>query len=409
MTAPAVGTAPRYPLYLASYFLMAIAASMAGVAMSFGVLAKTGSTALLAINLALYFLPALLSPISGAAVDRYGTRPVLAASIAARVVLLTAFAATVAWWTAPASVAVLMTITLLVGILKLPTSPAMRKVFTRTLPADRYVKGNAHLSIAGQAGGALSFLLVGAAIDRFDAPVVLATAAGVFGLVGVLTWPLAHATRSPNSTAPTRRLAVDTAGFVALRTSPVLLSSTAMTLATVVAFSPTEALLPGQMEDQGHGASGFTHFLLAYSLGVLAGGVLIGRLDDPHHARRLVPAAGVVLGLAVAGLSLSAGMVVLLTLGLVMGNCCAMFESVAMARIHQHAEEAVQGRVFAALHGTESIVQAGVLGLIAAATALGVGRLLWLAAAVPVLVLTAWAVTRPGRDRLPEREPVEAS
>ncbi len=409
MTGPAVGFTSRYRLYLVSYFLMAIAASMAGVAMSFGVLAKTGSTALLAINLALYFLPALLSPVSGAAVDRYGTRPVLAASIAARVVLLAAFAATVAWWTAPGSVVVLMAITLSIGILKLPTSPAMRKVFTRTLPAERYVKGNAHLSIAGQSGGALSYLLVGAAIDRFDAPVVLVAAAGTFGLVGALTWPLAHAPRSANPAATTKRLTVDTAGFVALRTSSVLLSSTALTLATVIAFAPTEAVLPRQMQEQGHGASGFTHFLLAYSLGVLTGGVLIGRLDDPRHARRLMSAAAVILGLAVASLALSTSIVVLLALGLLLGVGCAILESVAMARVHQHADEAVQGRVFAALQGTESVVQAGVLGLISVASALGVGRSLWLAVAVPVLVLTAVAVVRPGRDRVPEGDPVAAS
>ncbi|MGW5611890.1 MFS transporter [Streptomyces sp. NPDC003753] len=381
----------RYALYLVAYFLMAIAASAAGVAMSWGVLAATGSTSLLSVNLALYFLPALLSPLSGGAVDRYGTRPVLGVSIASRVILLGGFALIVALWKSTTSIFALMAITLLVGILKLPTSPAMRKIFTEILAAKNYVKGNAHLSIAGQSGGALSFLLVGVAIDRYTVSTVLATSAALFLFVGILTLPLPNVTSKSPVIEPRSYIAFDITGYAAIKRSSVLISSTGLVIVTMMSFTPAEALLPEQMAKLGYGASGFTHFLLAYSLGVLFGGSLIGKYDGPVHVRRLLQVAGGTLVLALATLSVSAHIWVFLLLGAAIGWASAIFDSVSMARVHLHAKKDEQGRVFAALQGIESFSRACLLAVIASATALGAGSLLWFAVALSVLVLSLFA------------------
>ncbi|MFF7889434.1 MFS transporter [Streptomyces sp. NPDC020794] len=388
----------RYALYIAAYFLMAIAASSAGVAMSFGVLAATGSTSLLSVNLALYFLPALLSPLSGGTVDRYGTRPVLGISILSRVILLAIFAVVVSCWKSTASVIALMAITLLVGILKLPTSPAMRKIFSEILPSELYVKGNAHLSIAGQTGAAISFLVVGVVIDHLNVTMVLATASALFMVVGILTWPLPNVLNKTKTIRPRSYITFDIAGYSAIKRSAVLTSSTGFVIVTMMSFTPAEAVLPEQMEKLGYGASGFTHFLLAYSLGVLCGGFFIGRYDAEDHIRKILPAAGAVLVLSLTALAIDAGLWVLLFTGALVGSSCAVFDSVSMARVHLHASKEVQGRVFAALQGIESFSRACLLGVIAVVTALGVGSLLWLAIAVGVSVLAILATKATKRQ-----------
>ena len=110
--------------YLALITTTGISAVMAGIALSFTILALTESPALLSINLGLYFLPTILSPISGSIVDRYSTRLTLVSSVVIRVFLLVAFAL-IALADGQNQIPLLLTISLLIGIVKLPHSPGL--------------------------------------------------------------------------------------------------------------------------------------------------------------------------------------------------------------------------------------------------------------------------------------------
>ncbi|GGS36459.1 MFS transporter [Deinococcus knuensis] len=379
--------------YLALITTTGISAVMAGIALSFTILALTESPALLSINLGLYFLPTILSPISGSIVDRYSTRLTLVSSVVIRVFLLVAFAL-IALADGQNQIPLLLTISLLIGIVKLPHSPGLRKVLTASVNKTKMLESNGVVTSFTQTGTAMSLLASGFLIEAIGPAQTVLLAAGLFMLTNVFIW-LAPNVRPDPSSAPIRRF--DLSGYSLILRSRTLLVMTVTVILVSLFSTPLESQLPKLMIDWGFNARGFSQFLVAMSVGVIASGLVINKFGNQLNQRLTITAAVALIALVFVGIAYGHGtLLAMLGYGLTFGFAQSIIESFVYAHLHATVEESVQGRLFAAVTGLDSLSTSIGYLILGGVSSVVSGSIIFVACAVIMLVvLLYWAVGRP--------------
>ncbi|WP_215449709.1 MFS transporter [Streptomyces sp. ATCC 21386] len=386
--------------YCLLYANTAISAGMAGIALSYCIFGASQSTLLLSLQLALYTIPVLLMPLAGSLVDRYSTSRVLAASLLSRACLLTLFA-TLAMKDEP-PIPVLLAISFLVGVIRQPHPGGLRKVFSATIPDGEYVKTNGYINIVGPVGGAVGALLAGFLIATLGAPRTVLIAAGLFlTQVLMLLWvPNVKPAGEPV------KVSFDWSGLRLIRQGGIETGLSIALAVMALATAPFQILLPGRMQEWGHGSSGYGVAMAASTVGITIGGLVVAWLGKRLSLRQGVLPGVIVVGASV-GLIPEAGGSLPVVAGLIVlsGVGGAVAESFIFARFHETVAPEVQGRVFSALSGLESL--AATLGFIAAgalAVLTGPDAVFWIAGAGSVLA--AWFALRASL-KLPREEQKE--
>lgn len=384
-------TAP-FRNYLALITTTGFSAVMAGIALSFTILALTKSPALLSINLGLYFLPTILSPISGSIVDRYSTRLTLVSSVVIRVALLVAFAL-IALTDGQHQIPVLLTISLLIGIVKLPHSPGLRKVLTASVNKDKMLESNGTVTAFTQTGTAISLLASGFLIETVGPAQTVLLAAGLFMLTNVFIL-LAPNVKPDPASAPVRRF--DLSGYSLILRSPMLLVMTVTVILVSLFSTPIESQLPKLMIDWGFNARGFSQFLVAMSVGVILSGVIINKFGPQLNQRLTVMAAIALIVLTFIGIAYGHGaLLAMLAYGFTFGFAQSIIESFVYAHLHSTVEESLQGRLFAAVTGLDSLSTSIGYLILGGVSSVVSGSVIFLAcAAIMAVTFLYWAVGR---------------
>ncbi|GGO30551.1 hypothetical protein GCM10008949_25570 [Deinococcus humi] len=276
----------------------ALGSALAGIATSFLVLGQTGSAGAMGVNLALALLPALLSPLFGALVDRLPVKlPLITGNL-----LRAALQLGVGVWAlhGHVPVEVLHGAALLTGLVGAFYGPASMGVTPRLIPPNQLqragglMQGSAQtMQMLGLVGGGLLISQVG------SAPALI-----LDGLSFLIFSALLMLVRFPTHTAQGAKesfWASFVGGLRYVRRSPMLIGLPLTALLVNAALAPMEMLLPKRMLALGVGAAGYGLFF-----GILLGGMVVGSLGLAWLGERARPRVLSVLGLGGLGLSVLA-------------------------------------------------------------------------------------------------------
>ncbi|MFI0264003.1 MFS transporter [Streptomyces sp. NPDC017056] len=378
----------KFVNYCLLYANTSVSAGMAGIALSYCIFGASQSTLLLSLQLGLYTIPVLLMPLAGSLVDRYSTARVLTASLLSRTVLLAVFALLATHDDPP--IPLLLAISFLVGVIRQPHPGALRKVFSATIPDGEYVKANGYINVVGPVGGAVGALLAGFLISQIGAPNTVLIAAAMF-TTQVLTLPFVPNVQPAQHSV---KISFDWSGIRLIRRASIDTGLAVALAVMAIATAPFQILLPGRMAEWGHGSGGYGIAMASSTVGITVGGLFVA-----WAGRRLSLGQGVVPGVIAVGASVAfipqvgGSLPIVAGLIVVSGIGGAIAESFIFARFHATVAPDLQGRVFSALSGLESL--AATIGFLAAgalAVVTGPNAVFWVAGAITVLA--AWFTLR---------------
>lgn len=357
--------------------------------------------------------PVLLSPVSGLLVDRVETVRVLVVTALFQAIVAAGLAFT-------SGLAPMLALSFLLGMGLSVTQPALFALIPRAVGEERTTQANAYLEVARWGGAALGPVLAATLTDAVGAMSTLLANAGTFLVVAALG-PLLTVRRPPEPTpapaAPSsheapiaeavRRRGEAREGIVHIARDqllrlviPILGVMIVFAAADNVAevFFAKDVLLAG--------STGYGVLVTMWTLGMVAGSTLAGRMLRPAHLGAGVLIAGVIGGAAVfvaAGVALYPLAVAMF----LVGGAANGVELVAMrSLLHHRVPDRLRGRAFAAYYG---VVQgAQILALAASGglvEALGARNTMLLAgagtAAVAVLGLGLYLRVDRSESRIP--------
>jgi MFS family permease len=351
------------------YGMNAAVAVGTGSLLSCAVLNAAADPLWVGLNLAMYFLPAVLSPLVGALVDAHSTRRIYFCSTLARAALVAGFAAVVSWCRQPAPV-LLLFISFAIGAVKLPQTPLFRKVFTSLIADGTYVSASARYGAVGVVSGLSGILLAGVAVVSLGAPIGLWVSAAAFGLLALLGAVLTNL--QPAFLRDRARW--DMSGYRILVQTPMLREALTLSMALVFIATPIQAMYPQAVMTWRWGAAAYSWILVTMALG----GLVYGAAGKSLRLDRMGLSWGLPIVVAFATVvvllpRLAHWPVFFFVAVSLSGMLEVAGESVCYAGVHRALSADVQGRAFSVISGFETLTMAagfGLSGLLVSATGL---------------------------------------
>lgn len=319
---------------------------LARVALTLLVFARTHSAALTALTYALTFLPDLIGrPLLSGLADRYPRREIMVIADVSRAVLV----AVMAWPGMPfPAVCVLL---VAVQLLNAPFNAARSAMLPNVLTGDRYVTGQAVMTITNQTGQLAGYVLGGVLLQFSSPSAALLIDAGTFVASALLVWfGVRH---RPAATRPATNGARGQLGATwhSLRSGVSLVWRDRMlrTLVWLACLSGfyiiSEGLAAPYARELGGGALATGFVFAALPIGNALGMLLLTRLVSPDTRLRLVPllavASSAVLVLCALTHNLVATLVVLVACG-----GFAAYQVVAAAAFVRAVPDSGRGQAF---------------------------------------------------------------
>jgi MFS family permease len=328
------------------------------------------------------FMPALLLIlVVGHVLDRFDRARVLAACIALQ--LLVAVGLGFATWNQTVSPALLLVLSVLLGVAKAFQMPAQQALVAGLLPPDLMARGMA-FSASGLQAAIIGGPALGGVLYTAGAPVVYGMAAALFavatGLVYFLNYRQVRAPKVPVT------LDLLLAGFAFIAKRPVILGAISLDLFAVLLGGAT-ALLPMFAKDILHtGPWGLGLLRSAPAFGALLMSVTLVRLPITRHVGRLLFAAVAVFGLMMVLFGLSRHIVLSFVALWVSGAADMVSVVIRQSLVQLETPDAMRGRVSAVnsifigasnqLGEFESGASAALLGPVGSVVVGGIGTLL---------------------------------
>lgn len=374
-----------------------LGSALAGIALSFLVLDRTGSAGAMGVTLALGMLPGLLAPLAGTLVDRIPLKvPLVLGDVLRGLIVLG-----VGLWALGGDVPLLAinALSLLQGLIGALYGPAAGSVLPKLVPVDQLARANGLLAAANQGANLVGLLGGGLLVGRVgSAPALIFDGASFLVMAALLLF-----VALPKTAAVRERRPFWTdfrAGFARVRASRVLTLVPLMALCINASIAPLQMLLPKRMVALGAGAAGYGTFLALMTAGVVAGSLLMAALG-----RRAAPRPTIGLGLAGIGVSLL-GMAATGSIGALWA--CAVFMGLSMGLTNTGlptlmqtiVEPEFRGRVFSFLGMVSQIgMPLTLLALAPIADRLSLAVIFSVAGVVTVLMSLAFL--RWGREAAP--------
>ena len=289
------------PLF-ASILLSSVGDELARLALTVLVYERTRSTLLAAVTFGISYLPWLLGgPVLSSLADRLPRHRVMITSDAARALLV----ATMAVPGMP--LPVLLVLLLLVSLCAPPFESARSALMADVLEGDRYAVGISLAGVAGQLAQVTGFLLGGALLVLVGPSATLLVNAAAYAVsalylaLGLQRRPAA----APEGEEGSSFWRDTGAGLAFILRTPRLVAIVALLWAGTLFMEAPSGLATGLATELGRSSSTASLLLAANPVGVVIGGVVVGRFCSPERRERLlVPLVLLSLGaIALAGLA----------------------------------------------------------------------------------------------------------
>ncbi|MGA8116812.1 MAG: MFS transporter [Actinocatenispora sp.] len=347
-----------------------------------------------AASLAITFLPWLTgAPFLVALAERYPYRRVMLGCDIARMAL-------VALAAIPGiPIALLPVLMFAAAMLTPPFDSSRSALLPLVLTGDRFVLGlslNGITTQATQVGG----YALGGAISAINPRLALLIDAATFGLSALLIAAYVVARPAITSSEPRRRLLRETAeGFSVVFGSRVL-RSIAVVILSGAAFAVLPEGLAAGWAHQLHGGSVTQGLIMASSpVGVVIGGVVIGRLMPPRQRRKMIRPLAMLVPLSLVGALFNPPLPVVMALTALTGFAMSVILP-ANGLFVQVLPHGYRARAFGVMQGGLQLVQGAVmiLGGEVAEELLGVSRTVGLWALIGVALMAAIAAMWPSSE-----------
>jgi MFS transporter, DHA3 family, macrolide efflux protein len=373
--------------------------ALAGVALSFLVYQITNSAAAMGVTIALSMLPGLFSPLAGTLVDRIPLKiPLIASDLLRGVAML------VVWQLAERdqiSVLALFALSLFNGLIDALYSPATASLVPRLVPGEQLARAHGLLGMSNQLANLIGLVLGGVLVGVIGIEEALA----VNGLSFLV---MAFALLFVRIPSPTARAEPSTfwqdlvAGVDLVKRSKLLQIVTVMSFVVPAAFAPINMLLPKHMTELGAGPQGYGLFLALFMVGMFLGSSLVTALGQRFDARRGIWGGMLVMGLAVAGMSLTTSSLLTFGLALVTGLAMALANTGISLLVQLSIDEQFYGRIFGLIGSVSQVAMPlTLLALTGIADQLSVATILGITAATTLIAALTWIVAL-GLRRTPD-------
>ncbi len=357
----------------------------------------TNSVLVSAASLAITFLPWLTgAPFLVALAERYPYRRVMLGCDLARMAL-------VALAAVPGVPVALLPVLMFAAAMLTPAFDSTRSaLLPMVLTGDRYVLGlsiNGMTTQATQVGG----YVFGGAISAVDPRLALLVDAATFGLSALLIASYVLVRPAVANPRTRGRLLRETAeGFSVVFGSRVL-RSIAIVILSGVAFAVLPEGLAAGWAHELHGGSITQGLIMASGpVGVVIGGVVIGRLIPPSVRRRMIRPLAMLVPLSLVAALADPPLPVVLALTMVTGFAMSVILP-ANGLFVQALPHGYRARAFGVMQGGLQLVQgAAMLAGGAVASTIGVSRTVGLWALVGSLTMAAVAALWPSSEAFDE-------
>jgi MFS family permease len=335
---------------------------LAALALTIRVHDTTGSGWAVSALLLAELLPlVLLAPLAGMLVDRFETVRVLAVAVTLQAIVAVGLAFA-------GSMSVLLLLALLLGAGAAVANPAIFALVPRVAGEDHITEANAYLELARYGGATLGPLLGGALSAALGVRTALLIDAATFVVVGVAAVALRVRRRpvaEPSAEeAVGRRVRAMREGFMFLARDR-LLRIVALAHAAMLLFAGAENVaFVFFVKDVLHaGDAGFGIFVATWTLGMVAGIVLVGRRIRVANLA-LAYLLAMLFGRAAVTLAGALPFVLVALPAFLSGGGGNGIENVtSRSLIHHRSPENLRGRVFAAWAGLGSGAQIAAMAL----------------------------------------------
>ncbi len=357
----------------------------------------TNSVLISAASLAITFLPWLTgAPFLVALAERYPYRRVMLGCDMARMGL-------VALAAVPGVPVPLLPVLMFAAAMLTPAFDSTRSaLLPMVLTGDRYVLGlsiNGMTTQATQVGG----YVFGGAISAVDPRLALLVDAATFGLSALLIATYVRARPAVSGSRTRGRLLRETAeGFQVVFGSRVL-RSIAIVILSGVAFAVLPEGLAAGWAHELHGGSITQGLIMASGpVGVVIGGVVIGRLISPSLRRRMIRPLAMLVPLSLVAALTDPPLPIVLALTMVTGFAMSVILP-ANGLFVQALPHGYRARAFGVMQGGLQLVQgAAMLAGGAVASTIGVSRTVGLWALIGSLTMAAVAALWPSSEAFDE-------
>lgn len=270
-------------LFLA-HLLSLIGDELARVALAILVFDSTDSPFLAAATFGISYAPWLIGgPFLAAFADRFPRRTVLVITDVARGLVVAALAIPgLPLW-------VLLGMLFVASLLAPPFESARSALMPDVLEGDRYAVGTSVTNISSQLAQVLGFVGGGVLVLAISAQGALLVNAATFLLSAALVrWGVAHRAPPTDETEPPTSLWRETiSGLRILSHRPVLLRIVYLLWVGQLFVTAPEGIAAPFVAEFGYGSVGVGLFLAANPVGLVIGGVVVGRLCPPDLREQL--------------------------------------------------------------------------------------------------------------------------
>ncbi|MBA3369233.1 MAG: MFS transporter [Geodermatophilaceae bacterium] len=378
-----------------AHLLSLIGDELARVALAILVFDSTESPFLAAATFGISYAPWLIGgPFLAALADRFPRRTILVLTDVARglVVALLAIPGLPLW--------VLLSMLFLASLLAPPFESARSALMPDVLEGDRYAVGTSLTNITSQVAQVLGFLGGGLLVLVISVQGALLVNAATFLLSAALVrWGVQHRTPPGADAAAPRSLWRETiSGLQLLGRKRVLLHIVFLLWTGQLFLTAPEGVAAPLVAEFGYGAVGVGLFLAANPVGLVIGGVVVGRLCPPQLRERLTYPLAVfsVLPLILVGLVDSFIVVLLLLVLSGFGASYLIPLNVSFVRV---VPPAMRGRAFgAAVSGLYACQGIAILGAGSAAERIPASSVVSWSGILGLVALLVLGVAR-GRGR----------
>lgn len=323
-----------------------LGSALAGIALSFLVLDRTGSAGAMGVTLALGMLPGLLAPLAGTLVDRIPLKVPLVLGDALRGLIVIG----AGLWALGGDIPLLAinALALAQGLIGALYGPAAGAVLPHLVPADQLGRANGLLGTANQGASLVGLLGGGLLVGQIGSAPALVVDGATFLIMAALLMFVAL----PRVPAVRQRRPFWTdfrAGFARVRASRVLTFVPLMALCINASLAPMQMLLPKRMVDLGVGAAGHGTFLALLTAGVVAGSLAMAALGSRITPRLSIGVGLAGIGVALLGMAATGHVAGLWTCAVFMGLSMGLTNTGLPTLMQTLVEPEFRGRVFSFL------------------------------------------------------------
>lgn len=368
---------------------------LARVALAALVYTRTRSVLASAATLAISYVPWIVGgPVLSALAERYPYRRVMIVCDASRMVLFGVLAIP------GMPVPVLLAVLFVASMMAPPFESARSALLPQMLSGDRYVVGLSVHNLARQVTQVCGYAL-GGLLSVLEPRLALGIDAATFGLSALLLWAFVRPRPAALSNAHRTHLLRETGeGFQVVFGTPVLRAIAVLVFGSVVFSIVPEGLAAGWSGELR--GNSFTQGLImaAFPIGVVVGGIVVGRLLAPSTRQRIIRPLAVLVGVSLVPALLQPPLPVVLVMVAVCGFAMSLVLP-ANGLFVQALPNGYRARAFGVMQGGLQVLQ-GLSMVVAGAIAgsFGVARTVGVTGLLGVVVMLALSVVWPDRDAL---------